>query len=34
MGQLNEVAALAAGYMGDSIVKKAMSGISVKADKE
>jgi len=33
MGQLNEVAALAAGYMGDSIVKKAMSGVNVKADK-
>lgn len=29
MGQLNEIGALAAGYMGDSIVKKAMSNVKV-----
>lgn len=30
MGQLNIVSAIAAGYMGDSIVKKAMSGVKLK----
>jgi len=28
--QLNLVSAIAAGYMGDSIVKKAMNGVNVK----
>lgn len=30
MGQLNLISAIAAGYMGDSIVKKAMSGVKIK----
>jgi len=29
-GQLNLIGAIAAGYMGDSIVKKAMSGVKLK----
>ena len=30
MNQLNMISAIAAGYMGDSIVKKAMSGVKLK----